>query len=375
MRRSVGLALSMTMVLSTVVAPLAHATSLQQAQSQEKQTAAQLHTAQAQYYSDLTQVNAAQGAVGQADVRLQAAAENLDMLVNELNAAQAELATLKTEVKVATAKVAGDQGLADQGLVLIDEHGSVSFLNVLLGANSFGGFLTRMSYLQKIWGLEVGYLRIAQAAQAHLQLLQGQQQQTVQRLDTLNTQAAAAVRQLSADQELAVQAYTNAQNLAQQANGIVIQLASTLSSEQAEIAAIVKALQSGSVPWSTVLQDIDTLAKQFGISPLLVEAVVLVESGGASNAKSPVGAEGLMQLMPGTAAGLGVKDAYDPKQNLQGGIEYLLAMLSKFHGNLSLALAAYNAGPYAVQEYGGIPPYTQTQNYVQDVLHLYNTGR
>jgi soluble lytic murein transglycosylase-like protein len=78
-----------------------------------------------------------------------------------------------------------------------------------------------------------------------------------------------------------------------------------------------------------------------------------------------------MQLMPGTAAGLGVTDSYDPAQNVAGGTKYIKGLLERFNGDVRLAVAAYNAGPGAVEKYGGVPPYAETQNYVQNVLASY----
>jgi soluble lytic murein transglycosylase-like protein len=104
----------------------------------------------------------------------------------------------------------------------------------------------------------------------------------------------------------------------------------------------------------------------------LLASVVKAESDGNTRAVSHAGAQGLMQLMPGTAAGLGVKDSFQPDQNVRGGSTYLDSLLTKYHDNLGLALAAYNAGPEAVDRYHGIPPYHETQAYVAYVIHEFN---
>ncbi|HUA10046.1 MAG TPA: lytic transglycosylase domain-containing protein [Candidatus Acidoferrales bacterium] len=107
------------------------------------------------------------------------------------------------------------------------------------------------------------------------------------------------------------------------------------------------------------------------VDPALIKAIIANESGFNANATSNVGAQGLMQLMPGTAAGLGVTDSYDPAQNVAGGTKYIKGLLDRFGGDVRLAVAAYNAGPGAVEKYGGVPPYAETQNYVQNVLASY----
>ncbi|HUV70889.1 MAG TPA: lytic transglycosylase domain-containing protein [Terracidiphilus sp.] len=104
----------------------------------------------------------------------------------------------------------------------------------------------------------------------------------------------------------------------------------------------------------------------------LLASVVNAESGGNARALSRAGARGLMQLMPATAADLGVQDSYKPDQNVRGGSTYLDALLVHYHDNLALALAAYNAGPAAVDKYRGIPPYHETQAYVARVIHQFN---
>jgi soluble lytic murein transglycosylase-like protein len=104
------------------------------------------------------------------------------------------------------------------------------------------------------------------------------------------------------------------------------------------------------------------------VAAALLAAVVKQESNFNPNAKSGAGAKGLTQLMDATARGLGVTDAFDPAQSLEGGARFLGGLMKQFHGDKSLALAAYNAGPGAVQKYGGIPPYQETQRYVPKVL-------
>lgn len=113
--------------------------------------------------------------------------------------------------------------------------------------------------------------------------------------------------------------------------------------------------------------EITAAAKKHGVDPALLAGLVKQESGFNPSAGSPAGARGLTQLMPGTAAGLGVSNVLDPVQNLDGGAKYLRQQLDAFGGDVTRALAAYNAGPGAVQRYGGVPPYAETQNYVRIV--------
>jgi len=122
---------------------------------------------------------------------------------------------------------------------------------------------------------------------------------------------------------------------------------------------------SGSVPYE---QQIEAAAQKYGIDPAVLKGLIKQESGFNPNAGSSAGAQGLTQLMPGTAASLGVTNVHDPAQSIDGGAHYLKMQLDRFGGDYSKALAAYNAGPGAVQRYGGVPPYAETQNYVKNVL-------
>jgi soluble lytic murein transglycosylase-like protein len=113
------------------------------------------------------------------------------------------------------------------------------------------------------------------------------------------------------------------------------------------------------------------VARRHGLDPALVLAVASVESAFAPQAVSPKGAQGIMQLMPATASDLGVKNAFDPEANLDGGSRYLAELIALYKGDLPKALAAYNAGPGAVKRHRGIPPYRETRAYVRKVLKRY----
>ncbi len=132
---------------------------------------------------------------------------------------------------------------------------------------------------------------------------------------------------------------------------------------------------SSASTWKGDSKDFDGMiadaSKKHGVDESLIRAVIRQESAYNPKATSHCGAMGLMQLMPDTAKELGCADAYDPYQNIMGGTKYLKQLLERFDGNMTKAIAGYNAGPGAVEQYGGLPPYRETQDYVTKVLDNY----
>lgn len=122
-------------------------------------------------------------------------------------------------------------------------------------------------------------------------------------------------------------------------------------------------------------QIVSEAADKHGVDSDFIQSVIRQESAGNANAVSRAGARGLMQLMPGTALQLGVKDSFSPEQNVHGGTQYLKELLERYNGDAVKALAAYNAGPAAVDRYNGVPPYRETQQYVRRIVRDYNKSK
>jgi soluble lytic murein transglycosylase-like protein len=144
-------------------------------------------------------------------------------------------------------------------------------------------------------------------------------------------------------------------------------LASPLGTQSAAVPPSATSTSSSLPAGTPFAAEITTAAQANGLDPALLAGLIKQESGFNPNAGSSAGARGLTQLMPSTAAGLGVTNVLDPAQAIQAGAKYLKQQLDTFGGDVTKALAAYNAGPGAVKRFGGVPPYAETQNYVRAV--------
>ncbi len=441
MKRGTLIALSAGLAL-LAAGPVAYAATLSQLQKEEAQAQQQLAKEEQQYNQTQQSINKTESEMSQLNQDLSQAKQqigstsqqilqtnaNIKTTQSLLNTTQAQLLQTQHQLTVTTIDyhrttevlmqtrhnlVQQSQTLSGQ-LQLIEERGSMGYLDVILGAHSFADFISRAQMLGQVASSAAHEVQVIkheeqayQVEQANLKketvfLSQakrsiGQHEALLQSEQTLLTQERdrAVVLQAQAVQEAQTVSTGLAQRqqlvnqLQQQRN----QLAAGMTNLQSKISTIVSQIQSllgqfnsGGISrqqlYQAMLPLVTPIAQQWGVPPALIIAVITVESGGQSSVVSSAGAIGLMQIEPGTAQDIATavglspatvtQELYNPSDNVELGTYYLHYLLGQFGGDIRMAVAAYNAGPGAVEHYGGIPPYPQTQQYVADVLSLYS---
>ncbi len=432
-----------TGMLVAVVGPTAatYATSLSQLQQEEAQAQQRLAQEEQQYNqtqkaigtteSEMNQLNQALSAdrarIGTTSAQISLTNRNIAKTQSLLNATQAQLTRTEHQLATTTADynhttellaktkrslIHETQMLSGQ-LQLIEERGSVGYLDVILGARSFSDFISRAQLLGQIAGQAAHEVQVIKQEKAAYTIAQA----NLKREKIFLTQASASIAQhktllvdeenlLTRERQHAVALKAEAEQQANQVSSGLSQrqqlynqlqsqrnqLAVGMNSLRSQIAGLVQAIQSlmgqfnaGGLSrralYQAMLPLVRPIANQWGLPPALIIAVITQESGGNSRVVSSAGAVGLMQIEPGTAQDIATavglstatvdQELYNPEDNVELGSYYLHYLLGTFNGNTTLAVAAYNAGPGAVEQYGGIPPYAQTEQYVRDVMTLY----
>lgn len=437
-RKVFGIIGTLGVILST--GPITYAATLQQLQKEEKQAQLQLSLEQKSYgqtqnslASISTQIQSLNKNLQSAQATLGSTTQKLNLTTSEINktqtllsATQAQLTSTQNQLATTEAnyhqtkkmlqataiKLATQSRQLDGQLRLIEEHGTVGYLSVLLGAHSFSDFISRASLLGQVASAaahEVSVIKAEEAKQkqekanlraeavtlssarnalaSHQTQLQAEQSLlNNERTQVLKLHQKALSQAQSVTTSLQTQAHLKTQLATHQA--VLAQNMSNLNSQIQQLASQIQSLLSqyrgGGMSlhqlYSALLPLVTPIAQRFGLPPALVIAVITQESGGNASAASYAGAIGLMQIEPGTADQMAQKlnqtppsiaQLENPQENVTLGCEFLSGLLSMYGGNVSYTLAAYNAGPGAVQQYGGIPPYAQTQQYVKNVEYYY----
>ncbi|MCY0897473.1 MAG: lytic transglycosylase domain-containing protein [Firmicutes bacterium] len=399
--------------------------------AQEEQQYQQTERAINQTVAEMNQLNqelaAARRVIGSTAEQIQVTDQHIQTTQTLLNTTQQQLAQTERALTVTTAdyrktvmlvhvtneNLMHETTLLAGQLQLIEERGAVGYLDVILGARSFQDFVSRAELLGQIAAAAAQEVQTIQTEEHAYRLAEN----NLKRETAFLSEARSAINQhqhlLQAEESLLTREKEHAVLLQDEA----VQEASTVSSGLAEhqqlirqlneqknalaagmanlrlrIRSLVEQIQqvlnqfhTGNLSrqglYNALLPLVTPIANQWGVPPDLVMAVITEESGGNASAVSSMDAIGLMQVEPGTAADIAsavglspstvLQELYNPEDNVELGTYYLHDMLTLFGGNVAWALAAYNAGPGAVQHYGGIPPYPQTQQYVANVMALY----
>lgn len=398
----------------------ASASTLSQLQQQEANLQSQLNQAKGMYSQEQAQaaqtlqaINALSSKLNQTRSAITNTDQKLASIQADLQNAQRLVATTEAEYQAVYTRyqtaskelVATQEHLAEQNqlltaqLQLMEEHGPIGYVDVLLGANSFQDFVSRLYLLGQVANQasqEVNAVKADETQQTlekavlakDTAVLASRQQQLIQERNLVASEEAATAALKSQQQgQAAVLANGISQNQQlenqlshqeQAAESAMSYLSQEIDQVTAQIEGLLGQFNSGNLSrqqlYTEMLPLVQPIAARFGLAPALIIAVITEESGGNQSARSVTGAIGLMQLEPGTAQEMGI-DPYDPYDNVVGGCTYLKQMLGYFGGNLAFALSAYNAGPGAVQSYqashpGQIPPYTS--QYVNNILSLYS---
>lgn len=358
-------------LLVSTISTTAEGASLTQLKANQTRVLTHIRMERSQLGTLQQQAYEAQAVLARADQRYQDATAAL--ATSQLELAGARLSVERARQRLAAVRQLLNQDRVRLGRVLrsTEEQSPLGLMAVLLGAASFTDFVTRgirvaeiEAYQSHIIRLTLGELSKLRALGHRLVLALAARQAAV-----------VAARNAYAQAQAAALARQRALAGVQQNIALVSTILSQLEARNASLSETIHQLEvevaSGRINSRQLVMLVDSVASEYGIDPHLILDVIDQESGGAVNARSRAGALGLMQLMPSTAAMLGVANSLNPRQNVQGGVRYLSSLLREFHGNLALALAAYNAGPNAVKAYGGIPPYPQTLHYVAAIMAHY----
>ncbi len=362
------------LLLSSLPTHAAAAASLTDLESQLHSVHVNLVADKAQQAKLQAEVNQSQSLLNQVDQQLGTTQHNIAVTQADIVVTENRIGTISRRLARTRKASEQQQGGLDAVLLYTQQNGPIGYLAVLLHVASFGEFVTRLGDVIEVASFERG---LVQHLNRDADLIHHDLVLQDQTKAKLARQQATLVRQRDQQAQVASQRRHVLATLQSQQQ----QVATVVADEEQQgqklwnaIQQIKAELADGQLSSSQIFSIVQSISAIYGIDPLLVMAVIREESGGNTHAVSSAGAQGLMQLMPSTAAELGVTDAFNAEQNVHGGIAYLAYLLKTFHNNIPFALAAYNAGPNAVKQYGGIPPYPETQNYVKNIMYMYQHG-